>query len=195
MGKAYRLANKNNIITNRQKKMKKTFAIFTTTLILITTATFAQTELKQYKAGHSFDISLPEYMSRTIGLNAASAIEYQSAVKEVYGFIIFDTKEDLDLVDMKFSSIDEFYEDFIKDFLKDEEKRKISKPKSQKKGEINFIECDATYYDKDSKAEIYYLVGVVETNTSYYKVLSWVVAENKDKFKADFQKILYSLKD
>jgi hypothetical protein len=39
------------------------------------------------------------------------------------------------------------------------------------------------------------LVGVVETKTAYYKVLSWAVAENKDKFKADFQKILYSLKD
>ncbi len=175
--------------------MKTTFAIFTTALVLMTTITFAQTELKQYKAGHSFDIGLPEYMSRTIGLNTASAIEYKSTVKDVYGFIIFDTKEDLALVDMKYSSINEFYEDFIKDFLKDEEKRKVSKPQSQKKGEIDFIECDVTYYDKDAKTEIYYLVGVVETKTAYYKVLSWAVAENKDKFKADFQKILYSLKD
>jgi hypothetical protein len=175
--------------------MKKTFAIFTATLVLMTTTIFAQTELKQYEAGHSFDIGLPEYMSRTIGLNTASAIEYKSTVKDVYGFIIFDTKEDLALVDMKYSSINEFYEDFIKDFLKDEEKRKVSKPQSQKKGEINFIECDVTYYDKDAKTEIYYLVGVVETKTAYYKVLSWAVAENKDKFKADFQKILYSLKD
>jgi hypothetical protein len=39
------------------------------------------------------------------------------------------------------------------------------------------------------------LVGIVETKTAYYKVLSWAAAENKDKFKADFQKILYSLKD
>jgi hypothetical protein len=175
--------------------MKKTFAIFTTTFVLMTTTTFAQTELKQYKAGHSFDIGLPEYMSRTVGLNTVSAIEYKSTVKDVYGFIIFDTKEDLALVDMKYSSIDEFYEDFIKDFLKDEEKRKVSKPQSQKKGDINFIECDVTYYDKDAKTEIYYLVGVVETKTAYYKVLSWAVAENKDKFKTDFQKILYSLKD
>lgn len=175
--------------------MKKTFAIFTTTLVLMTTTTFSQTVLKQYKAGHSFDIGLPEYMNRTIGLNPVSAIEYKSTVKDVYGFVIFDTKEDLALVDMKYSSINEFYEDFIKDFLKDEEKRKVSKPQSQKKGEINFIECDVTYYDKDAKTEIYYLVGVVETKTAYYKVLSWAVADNKDKFKADFQKILYSLKD
>ena len=175
--------------------MKKKIAVFTTTLVLLTTILFAQTDLKQYKAGHSFDIGLPEYMSRTIGMNSASAIEYKSTVKDVYGFIIVDTKEDLALVDMKYSSINEFYEDFIKDFLKDEEKRKVSKPLSQKKGEINFVECDASYYDKDAKTEIYYLVGVVETKNAYYKVLSWSVAEDKDKFKTDFQKILYSLKD
>jgi len=175
--------------------MKKTFAIFTMTLVLMTTGAFAQTELKQYRAGHSFDIGLPDYMSKTVGLNSASAIEYKNTVKDVYGFIIFDTKEDLALVDMEFSSINEFYENFINGFLKDEKKRKVSKLQSQKKGEINFVECDVTYYDKDAKTEIYYLVGIVETKTAYYKVLSWVVAENKDKFKADFQKILYSLKD
>ncbi|MBC5834457.1 hypothetical protein G6N05_07260 [Flavobacterium sp. F372] len=175
--------------------MKKTIAIFTTILVLMTMTSFAQTELKKYKAGHTFEIGLPEYMSKTIGINGSSAIEYQNIVKEVYGFIIFDTKEDLDLVDMKFSSINEFYDDFIKDFLKDEEKRKVSKPQFQKKGEINFIESDVTFYDKEAKTEIYYLVGIVETKTSYYKVMSWAAAEDKDKFKADFQKILYSLKD
>ena len=113
--------------------MKKIFAIFTTTLVLMTSTSFAQAELKQYKAGHSFDIGLPEYMSKTAWLNSASAIQYKSTVKNVYGFIIFDTKEDLALVDMKYSSIYKFYEDFIKDFLKDEEKRKVSKPQTQKK--------------------------------------------------------------
>lgn len=175
--------------------MRSTFAIFTTILVLMTTTTFAQTELKEYKVGHTFTVSLPDYMSKTAGLNSAAAIQYKSIVKDVYGLIIFDTKEDLGLVEMKYSSTDEFFESFIKDFLKDEDKRKISKPQSQKRGDINFIECDVTYYDKDAKIEIYYLVGIVETNTAYYQVLSWATAENKDKFKSDFQKILYSLKD
>jgi hypothetical protein len=175
--------------------MKKKISIFTMTMVLMTTTTFAQTELKEYKAGHTFNVSLPDYMTKTAGINSASAIQYKSAVKDVYGFIIFDTKEELGLVEMKYSSTNEFYEDFIKDFLIDEDKRKVSKPLSQKNGDINFIECDVTYYDKDAKTDIYYLVGIVETKTAYYKVLSWAVAENKDKFKADFQKIIYSIKD
>lgn len=198
IGKLFRRHNdnltNNNKTTNRQK-MKKKISIFTMTMVLMTTTTFAQTELKEYRAGHTFNVSLPDYMTKTAGINSASAIQYKSAVKDVYGFIIFDTKEELGLVEMKYSSTNEFYEDFIKDFLIDEDKRKVSKPLSQKNGDINFIECDVTYYDKDAKTDIYYLVGIVETKTAYYKVLSWAVAENKDKFKADFQKIIYSIKD
>ena len=175
--------------------MKKSSILLSTILVFITLTSFAQIPLQEYKAGHTFTIGLPDYMSKTGGLNSAAAIQYKSTVKDVYGFVIFDTKEDLDLVEMKYTSINDFYEDFIKDFLKDESKRKVSKPVSQTKGGINFVECDVTYYDKEAEMEIYYFVGIVETKTSYYKVLSWAAAENKDKFKADFQKILYSLKD
>jgi hypothetical protein len=155
----------------------------------------AQTVYKEYKVGHPIFLSLPDYMSKTAGINAAAAVQYKSVVKDVYGFVIEDNKEEMGYVDMNYSNINEFYDDFIKGFTKDLEKAVVSTPLAQKKGETNFIEADLSYYDTDAKADIYYLVGIVETKTSYYKVLSWAAAENKDKFKADFQKILYSLKD
>jgi hypothetical protein len=184
-----------NSFTKKAINMKKTIGVLTTIFVLMTASVFAQTELKQHKGGHSFDISLPTYMTKTIGLNESAAIQYKSTVKDVYGFVIYDTKEELTLAEMQYGSIQEFYDYFIKDFLKDQEKRKISTPQTQKKGETSFIECDATYYDSEAKTEIYYFVGIVETKIAYYKVLSWSVAENKDKFKADFQKILYCIKD
>ena len=175
--------------------MRKTIAIFTATLILITFKTNAQTAFKQYKAGKIFEVSLPEYMSKTAGINESASIQYKSVLKDVYGFIIFDTKEDLSLAELNFSSLNEFYEYVLGDFLKDEEKRKVSKPIYQTKEDLKFLEIEASYYDKESEQEIYYLIGVVETKTAYYQVLSWVGLENKDKFKSDFQKILYSVKD
>ena len=161
----------------------------------VTSMAFAQTSLKEYKAGHTFTVSLPDYMSKTIGLNSASAIQYKSVVKDVYGFIIIDTKEELSLAEMSYASINEFFESFIADFLKDQENRKVSEPKYLKKGNTDFVECDITYFDKDANIEIYYLVGIVETKLSFYKVLSWSASDSKEKFKADFQKILYSVKD
>lgn len=175
--------------------MKKIIATLSLILVLTTSNLLAQTNLKEYKVGHIVSVSLPDYMSRTVDVNNSSIIQYKSTVKDVYGFIIEDNKEELALAEINYSSINEFCEDFAKDFLKDEKKRTFTYPEYQKKGDINFAEYDATYYDKEAKAEIYYLVGIVETKTSYYKVLSYTSKENKDKFKADFQSILYSLKD
>ena len=175
--------------------MNRTLSLIWFVLTCIPLASFSQTAMTEYKAGSIFYIKLPDYMSRTIGINSSASIQYKNAVKDVYGFVIIDSKDEMELADLKYSSVQEFYDDFIKDFLVDEEQRKISKPLFQKKGDVNFIECDASYYDKEAKAEIYYLVGIVETKTSYYKVLSWVLAENKEKFKADFQSIVYSLRD
>ena len=109
--------------------------------------------------------------------------------------VIEDNKEELKLAEMNFSSVKEFYDEFIKSFIEGEEKVKQSSPISQKKGEINFIEADVSFYSKEAKTEIYYFIGIVETKKAYYKLLCYCSLENKDKFKADFQKILYSLKD
>ena len=175
--------------------MKKTIAILAFALCVTTLSSFAQTNFKQYKIGHIFNISVPDYMTKTTGLNSAATVQYKNAIKDVYSFVIEDNKEELTIAQLNYTSINEFYDEFIKDFLKGEENLKISKPVYQKKVDANFVECDVTYLDKDAKTEIYYLIGIVETKSTYYKVLSWTVAENKDKFKADFQKILYSLKD
>jgi hypothetical protein len=175
--------------------MKRKVTGIAAILILLTAMAFAQTNLKEHKAGHTFTVGLPEYMTKTIGLNSASTIQYKSVVKDVYGFIIVDTKEDLALAEMSYSSLNEFYDSFITDFLADQENRKVSEPKYSKKGTTNFVECDVSYFDKEANTDIYYLVGIVETNLSYYKILSWSVATSKEKFKADFQKIIYSLKD
>jgi len=175
--------------------MKKSVVYFLIIFTIFTQTLTAQTKFKEFKAGHTFNINLPEYMTKTVGINSASIIQYKSVVKDVYGFVIVDTKEELEMAEMKYSSLMEFYENFIKDFVKDEEKRTVSTAKSKTIGDINFIESDVTYYDKEVKSEIYYLIGIVETKTAYYQVLGWTGIENKDKLKADLQKILYSIND
>jgi hypothetical protein len=174
--------------------MKKFIAFATNCLLLLTFVSFGQSSSKTYKTGHVFSITLPDYMSRTVGLNSSANFQYKSEVKDVYGFVIVDDKEELKLAELNFASVTEFNEDFMKSFLADVEKKNIGTPVIKKIGENSFLECDVTYFDKESEGEIYYLVGVVETKSAFYKILSWSLAENKDKFKSDFQKILYSLK-
>jgi len=175
--------------------MKRIIAILTTTLVLITSTTFAQTALNEYKVGHIFHVSLPDYMSKTTGINDAAVVQFKNSVKDIYCFIIVEDKEEMELSQVKFSSIDEYYESFVKGFLVKEKKRNISQPFSQSIGDNKFIECDATYYDKDAKMDIYYFVGIIETKLAFYRVYCFGNLESKEKYKADFQKILYSIKD
>ena len=102
--------------------MKRTIAILTTILFLFTTTISAQTTLKEFKVGHIFYVSLPDYMSKTTGINDAANVQFKNSVKDVYCMIFEDNKEDLELVQMKFSSINDYYENFIKDFLVKEKK-------------------------------------------------------------------------
>jgi hypothetical protein len=175
--------------------MRRKTIILATALFLINAVAFSQTSMKEYKAGHVFYVNLPDYMNKTVGINDASTIQFKNNIKDIAGFIIEDNKEDLKLADMLYSSIDEFYSDFIKDFIKDQEKRSISNPISKTIENRKFIECDASYYDNEVKSELYYFVGIVETKDAFYKVLCYCSLEDKDKFKSDFQKILYSLRD
>lgn len=162
---------------------------------LISAIGYSQTVFKDYKAGYTFNISLPDYMDKTIGLNDVATIQFKNSVKDIYGFVIVDTKEDLNMVEMHFKNAEEFYDLFIKDFLVDEKKRKISKSEKRTIEGNTYLESDASYYDEEADIDIYYFVGIIETPTSFLKLLCWSSLESKDTYKPDFQKILYSIKD
>ena len=175
--------------------MKQNSLILFLFLALGTSIAFGQTKFIQQKAGHIFYLDLPDYMSRTVGLNDVASIQYKNSVKDIYTIAIEDSKEDLALLEIHYASTKEFQEEFANDFLKDEEKRTVSKPIFQTKNNINYAEFEVSYFDKEAQTEIYYVIGIVETKTHFYKILSWTTMENKDKYKADFQKIIYTLKD
>lgn len=175
--------------------MKTTITILATAFVLFSNVILAQTTMKEYKAGHVFNISLPDYMIKTTGLNTSATIQFKNTIKDIAGFVIEDSKEELQMAELTYTSLNEFYESFIKDFVKEQAKRKVTKPETKTINGINFIESDVSYYDKESKIDIYFFVGMAETSTHYYKLLCYGSLDDKEKFKADFEKILYSIKE
>lgn len=173
----------------------KNFHLAFVLFVMSISPAIAQTAFKELKGGQEFSIAIPDYMNRTLGLNDVAALQFKSSVKDVYGFVIYDSKDELKIAEMVFANIGEFFDDFANNFVKDEPNRKMSKPETQKTEGYNFMFCDITYMDSEAKTEVYYFLGVVETQNSFYKVLFWSSAENKDKFKADFQKAFLSFRE
>lgn len=172
--------------------MKNTLALIVTGLIL-TNFCYSQTPVTEKKIGHTFYISVPDYFTKTLDLNDQAVVQYESAVKDAYCFVIEDSKEDLELANMKFISINDFYTYFENDFLKDLKKRKIDKPTSFKNGDASYMQVDASYYSEEAKADIYYQVTLIETKSYFYKVYCYTALDNKPNIKSDFDKLGASL--
>ena len=164
-------------------------------LQLIISSTFAQTTFNTVKTGHVVSFSVPEYMSRTTGVNDASFLQFKSIPKDVYTFMIEDSKEELSIAEMKFTSVMDFYEYFIKDFLISEKKRKVSTPVSLTKDGVSYVQSELTYFDKDAKSDIYYNITIAETEGYFYQILSFTSEENSINVKADLTALGSSLKE
>jgi len=105
---------------------------------------YSQTATKEFKAGHVFYVTLPDYLKKTVGLNDAATMQFKNESEDIAGFVFEDTKESLTLVQLSFTSPKDFFDQFIKDFLLEEKNRKISTAVSQTKGTLKLMECDAS---------------------------------------------------
>ena len=174
--------------------MKKIFALIIPILIIFSIIqSSAQTKFVEHKIGHYYYIEIPDYMSKTLELNSSASCQYSNVNKQAYMIVIEDSKEDLDLVNSKFTSPIDFYEDFIKSFSKNKEDVKVTDPKNLIINGNKAVQSEMTA-NVDS-TDIYYLVTVIETKTYFYKILCWTVPESKDALKNDFIKMSSTLKD
>lgn len=175
--------------------MKKSIQLFA--VLFLVQSVFAQTKMVEYKTGHVVKLSVPEYMVRTSGLNDDACLEFQNAVKEVYTIVIQDDKESLQLAELSYDGIEEFYEMIFKELGVGESyvNRKLGTPNKKTIGAYKFMINDCSLTDKELEADLYYVMGIVETPNSFYQVMSWTLLENKEKFKKEFENIVYTLKE
>ena len=77
--------------------------------------------------------------------------------------------------------------------MKDASDRKLTKTIEGKTANGFDMAQDELSYTSEA-TKIWMLITVIETKGYFYKILTWSVAENKDNLKADYQKIVKSLR-
>jgi hypothetical protein len=145
------------------------------------------------KGGNCYNLDIPEYMTRTFQLNDVASLQYQNVNKEAYCIVIDDSKEQLEALGIKFVNPTEFLESFVAGYMTDVENRKVSANTEFQANGNKHCQTELTW--KSEGNDFYMLITVVETNNSYYKILSWTLSKFKDTLKPDFVKISKSLKD
>lgn len=150
---------------------------------------------KEYTAGNVFKIGLPIYLQKADDLNFKAPFCFRNNVTSVIGYVLLETKEDVILSGKKLYPLLSFHESTVKELGNDLKKKVVSPVNSTQENDINFAQTDLTYFDTETNEDYYCFIGSIETKTTLYNVIIKTPSKNKDKFKADFQKVLYSLKD
>lgn len=180
---------------HKEKPIMKSLLLLFVSMLTLNVSVLSQDTFKKVNVGHTFSLSLPNYFTKTTGLNSVASIQFKSEVRDVYGFIIVDTKEELQLADIVFTSIQEYHNSFIESFLTDQKNRDVGTPKKSNVGSFKYLENEISYFDENAQTDITYYVGLVETGRAYYKLLCWTTKEKKDLFKKDYNTMLTSIKD
>jgi hypothetical protein len=168
--------------------------IINTTIILIlllSLSSFGQSKFNEKKIGHIYYVSVPDYMIETDQLNDVASLQFQNTIKEAYVIVIEDSKKSLTKAGMGFSGPREFYDGFAKDFFNAEDE--IGNIKDIKVNGNDAVQVEVKR--KFNELDIIYLVTVIETQSHFYKMLSWTLAGNWDSLVDDFKKIAASLHD
>jgi len=170
----------------------KSIKLFTLSILLTFSALESTAQFTKKTFGHVFSLDVPDYMTKTVDLNSSATAQYQNAKKETYLILIEDSKEELELADMKMNKKD-FFDDFIKDYSTDMIDFKIEPSIEFTKNGLNFIQSELTF--KSGEVDIYMIVTVIESNTYYYKLLTWTLKSYKNNYKKDFEKIINSFSE
>ena len=172
--------------------MKKIFfSIFL--VICCIELSYSQSVFSEKKIGHEYYLSIPDYLLRCTGLNDQASAQYQNNSKELYLYIIEDSKEELKSVGIFYQNIAEFYDDFIKDYAIDTKGRKVSAPQQIKNGSSTIIQTEMEYISNETP--VYMVITLVEGKDYFYKIICWTSLSNKEKLKDDMLKIGSSFRE
>lgn len=177
----------------------KTKLLFLTALFL--SLTFSAQQMKEYKFGEPFNISLPANYLKSYDLNDVAVAQFTNAASAKYFVIIMTEKEHLSSVKVAFSDMMEAGEYFgknILDGLGDDEFAKISTLKTltiNNNPAVEFV-VEGTIGDEQTKesTQLFYNATVVETPNAYYQLLSWSSLKDKEKNIEEFRKIAKTFK-
>lgn len=142
----------------------------------------------------AFGLTLPQDFVRTIGLNDYATLQFESKAPKpnAYGFIIFEHKDELKLVEAKLDIID-YTLNSIEPYMAREGFNYIKKPYISYEKGFNYAYTEYETNDEDL-GHIYFLQTVIETKDYIYQIMQYCGYDEREIMKSDFVTIVNSFK-
>jgi hypothetical protein len=148
-----------------------------------------------------FTLQVPSHMKEAKDLHDDAVLQYQNVIKEFYTIVIEESVEEFHTALIDGALEEEFppnlqgYSSLVAAKFSENVEELINKSEFKP---LTVNGDSATYFEAEAKIsgiKIYYHYAFVRGDSNYYQVMSWTVAEKKDKLHADMMEILNSFKE
>lgn len=167
------------------------------TLVIITFFNCNSTEEQKVSYNNEFSLTIPASLTKTSNLNDVAELQYQDIWQELYVIVIQESKTELDSV-FRLNDMSEYvsmdvdgyhglitsnFKEVIKDCNFSESKDTVI---NNMKSKIQSLEGSV------DNLNAYYNLGIFESEHNFYQVLTWTLADSKNKHQAAMNTMMYS---
>lgn len=157
-------------------------------------------KVKEVSVDNKFSISIPSFLKEATDLNEDASLQFQSGLQEFYLIAIDEVKEEVHSI-INENDLSEVYENSLKGYSK-----LIMEGFSDGLADvvqtepidtiINTIPARITQVSGTLEGlGIFYTIGTFEGKEDYIQIVTWTLAERKDRYNSKMNKILYSIKE
>lgn len=151
-----------------------------------------KTKFNEAKVAGKFTMQVPEYLAVATDLNKSASLQYSNPAEEVYMVVIDDSKEEMKAADVNYT-LQQYFDFAAKNLEGSVNNYKLSTPVSKKINGNSALVGEIT--GKFDKYEVYYKIATIESAKHFYQVLSWTMGDRKDKYAADMDTMIESVKE
>jgi len=147
---------------------------------------FAQSSIK---GAETFSVNLPVNYQRTIGANDLASAQWESAIDESFGYIMFENVDELKLAEVD-TDLDQFADLALGDFNELNQYKLINSKKFKTKSGKETAQREFSYYDEENDIHFHFLINIYKTKDFVYKMINFGTNETFKKSKKDFDYII-----
>lgn len=152
-----------------------------------------QAKFTNVNINNKYAIQLPEYMQPATELHTDASLQYKNEEKDIYTIVIDENKNEMQNYNLKYNLDTYFKAVASQPFVESIEHGKISAPvKRQINGSTAMV---AEITGDINQNPVYYKIAVIETNNSFYQILTWTSAGNKESYTHDIDQTIDSFKE
>ncbi|MEO6883994.1 MAG: hypothetical protein ABI199_08220 [Bacteroidia bacterium] len=152
-----------------------------------------QTNFNTVFVNSRYSIKIPEYFSPVSDLVPQASLQYDNTEKEVYLVVITESKKDMQKYNLDYDLKTYFQNIIQQPFTDSVQKGTISTPIVKQLNGAKMMETSIT--GKVHDGMVSYKLAVIETNTSFYQILTWTTADKMQKYGDDLQQIIDSFQE